>query len=247
MKEALVFGGQNSLDFLEVRSQVVRIPEVSLRLEEAQCIWDKSCGSSFSFQHFLNAEDSAFFNNIHLKSLSLSVVQLGLLDRYKRHFGESDFLVGNTQNDSALMVAAGLVKFSELIEKSQAGGLIRPMVPLQIATEPVLRGHSLPQFQVFARVAEGSGSKPTELDQGPKYKAAGQPEISVQKILQSLIDDMGIKKIVHVGPGTMDKSHIMNQYEMRELQVYESIDIDPMLGWFWADLRKQGHEFSLAQ
>ena len=129
MKEAVVFGGQNSLDFYDVRLSVLRIPEVSLKIEEAQNIWDKSCGTSFSFQHFLSCEDSIFFNNINLKALSLSVVQLGLMDRYERLFRKPQYLVGNTQNDSALMVASGKVTLSELIANSQACGLVRPMAP----------------------------------------------------------------------------------------------------------------------
>lgn len=240
MKEVLVFGGQNSLDFLEVREGVLRIPEVSLRIEQAQKLWDSACGTSFSFQHFLSSEDSSFFNNIQLKSLSLAVVQLGLLDRYRRHFGESDFMVGNTQNDSALLVAAGVLTFQELIAKSQASGLIRPMAPLQVANEPLLRGQCLPQYQAFSKAmrASAQGGATTSV-----FQPLGAADMSLKKTLQALIDSREVKKVVHIGPGLMDKSQALGEYEMRELQILESIDIDPMLGWFWQDLRK--HERGL--
>ena len=63
MKEALVFGGHNALDFSDIRLSVLRIPEVSLRIEAAQKIWDEECRTSFSFHHFLSSEYSTFYTN----------------------------------------------------------------------------------------------------------------------------------------------------------------------------------------
>ncbi len=233
MKEAVVFGGQNSLDFTEVRSRVIRIPEVSLRIEEAQKIWDKYCGSSFSFQHFLISENLAFFNNINLKSLALSIVQLGLLDRYIRIFRNPEVIVGNVQNDSALMVAAGIIQFSEMITKSQASCLVRPMAPLHDVSELVLKGRSLPLYQSYSLV------------EGEKFQVLGASDMNLQVILQNLIDKQNVTKIVHVGPGFLNKTPGLEEILSRDVQVVESIDVDPMLGWFWSDLRKQ--ELPLAQ
>src|SRR5688500_5325354 len=103
MKTAVLFGSGNSLDFKEVRQGLYRIPEISLRLEEAQCIWDKECVAGLSFQHFLTAENAVFFNNINVKALIHSIVQIGLFDRYKRKNRLPDFLIGNTKNDAALL------------------------------------------------------------------------------------------------------------------------------------------------
>lgn len=235
MLEAVVFGGQNSLDFSEVRSSVVRIPEVSMRIEEAQNIWDKHCGSSFSFQHFLLSENTSFFNNINLKSLSLAVVQLGLLDRYQRIFHKPQIIVGNTQNDSATLVAAGLMTFSEMILKSQACSMLRPMSPLHNVNDVVLKGRMLPQFQAFQFGATGAS------------ESKGAADMKLHKVLTDLVAKQNVKKIIHIGPGFLERAEGIYDLQSYDVQIVESIDNDPMLGWFWAGLHKQGLSFDQAQ
>lgn len=238
MKEALVFGGHNALDFSDIRLSVLRIPEVSLRIEAAQKIWDEECRTSFSFHHFLSSEDSTFYTNISLKSLTLAVVQLGLLDRYRRLFREPTFLVGNTKNDPVLLVATGQLTLRELITLSRACRVLRPMAPLHVADDTVLNGHALPQFQPFSKV---------EVDGQISYTAAAQADMNLQKILQDLVENNGVGKIIHVGPGSIDKSIAASQFDMRDVQVFESIDMDPMLGWFWTDLRRGEQQLQAAQ
>ncbi len=229
MEDILVFGGNNSLDFAEVRFNVLRIPEVSMRLEEAQRIWDKISGASFSFQHFLNSEDHAFFNNINLKTLTLAVVQVGLYDRYVKNFRQPQIIVGNVENESAALVAAGKISLTELVERSQACGLTRPMAPLFVASDDlILNGHSLPRFQAFKQQKEGN--KVT-------YVAQSEPRMNLQEILDRQVESFDVRKIIHVGPGMLEKSAVQN-FEMRELQILESIDLDPMLGWFWSASRR---------
>ncbi|OFZ10946.1 MAG: hypothetical protein A2Z20_08840 [Bdellovibrionales bacterium RBG_16_40_8] len=223
MESALFFGDQNSLDFFDIRAGALRIPEVGLRLEEAQEIWDKNCGRAFSFQHFLCSDDTTFFKNINLKSLSLAVIQLGLYDRYIRIFQEPRYLAGNTQNDSALLVATREITFSELITNSQACHLVRPLAPLQVISEVVLDGRRLPRYKIMQRV-EGKDDR--------IYRIVGSNEMSLPNALRQLIKSHMVQKIIHIGPGIMDKSSIID-----DVVISESIDIDPMLGWFWSSLR----------
>lgn len=236
MKTAVVFGPLNSLDFTDIRLNVLRIPEVGIKIAEAQEAWDELCGTNFSFQHFLCSEDHSFFNNINLKSLALAIVQLGLYDRYVRHFGEPQFLVGNTQNDAALLVAARVMPLKKLISLSPACTLQRPMAPLQIASDTLLMGQSLPKFQAISldNVAEQNG-------------AIGEADMSLEKILVNVVEKHSVSKIVHVGPGLMNKSKCFNKFEMSDVQIVESIDVDPMLQWFWSDLRKYDTQTTQAQ
>lgn len=227
MREAVVFGGTNSLDFSEIRMGVIRIPDVSLRIEQAQKVWDKVCGTSFSFQHFLVADDNTFFSNINLKYLTLSVVQLGLLDRYARLFRKPEFIIGNTQNDSATLVAAGVITFEEMISSSRACHLLRPLSQLQPVEDLVLNGQTLPKFQVYEK---------KEVNGEQKFISSGTPELDLSKLLTELVDTHSVGKVVHIGPGALDKSQILNDFEVRDVQVLESIDMDPMLRWFWNDL-----------
>lgn len=228
MEDALVFGGSNSLDFAEVRFNVLRIPEVSLRLEEAQEIWDQISGASFSFQHFLNSDDHSFFNNINLKTLTLAVVQIGLYDRYVKNFRQPQVIVGNIENESAALVAAGKISLKEMIERSQACCTMRPMAPLFVASDLVLKGHSLPRFQAFRSQREGAKVQ---------YVAVSDPRMNLNEVIERVLESGEIQKIVHVGPGMLDKSSLIN-FEMRDIQLLESIDLDPMLGWFWSSSRR---------
>jgi hypothetical protein len=231
MADTVIFGGNNSLDFVEVRAGVLRIPEVSLKIEEAQSLWDKECKTSFSFQHFLSSDDHSFYNNINLKSLSQAIVQLGLFDRYERLFKKPDYLVGNIEGDSALKVAAGQLTFRELISKSLACSVLRPMLPLHTATDLVLRGQNLPKFKAYASAEPSEGVT--------RFEELFETDINLQNLVKKLIEEKGVKRIVHIGPGTIEKTKLVDEFYSSDVQIVESIDVDPMLGWFWANLRKQ--------
>lgn len=230
MEDVIVFGGNNSLDFAEVRFNVLRIPEVSLKINEAQNIWDKVSSASFSFQHFLNSEDNSFFNNINLKSLTLAVVQLGLYDRYVKNFRQPQVIVGDVENESAALVAASKMTLREMIERSQACCVMRPMAPLYIATTEnlVLKGHNLSRFQAYRKRDEGAALT---------YTTVSEPCMNLAEVIERAVDSGSVGKIIHVGPGMLDKSALQN-VEMRDIQILESIDLDPMLGWFWSGARR---------
>jgi len=232
MRSILVFGGANALDFADVRLAVLRIPEVSLKIEEAQEIWDRCCDTTFSFHHFLASDDQIFYKNLSLKTLALAVVQLGLYERYRRLFGAPKVLVGNVKNDSALMVACGLMSFQEMIVTSRACHMVRPMAHLQPVDNILLNGAILPQYQAFILDTTG-GAAATAM-----ATTIGEPDMDLRKILERTVDDQRAERIIHVGPGLIDRNLIAD-LELRELQIVESIDIDPMLNWFWRGLQKE--------
>jgi len=233
MKSVLVFGDANALDFAEVRLAVLRIPEVSLRIEEAQEAWDSFCGSDFSFHHFLASDDQVFYKNLSLKTLALAIVQLGLFDRFRRLFCAPKIMVGNVKNDSALMVATGLMNFSELVTSSRACHMVRPMAHLQPVENIMLNGPILPQYQAFVRADGAAGAAETS----PLATSIGEPDMDLRKVLEKVVDDERLDRIIHIGPGLIDRALIAG-LEPREVQIVESIDVDPMLSWFWSDLQK---------
>ncbi len=246
MRDALVFGGANALDFADVRLGVIRIPEVSLKIEEAQELWDRNCGSGFSFHHFLASEDAVFFKNLSLKTLSLAVVQLGLYDRFKRIFHRPQVLVGNVKNDSAMLVAAGLMSFQELIMASRACHMVRPLAHLQPVGDLVLNGPILPQYQAYERLVVNVASAASASQDGAaestlasvdaiRMTSLGDADMSLRKVLERVVDERRLERIIHVGPGLIDRA-VIAEFEARDLQIVESIDIDPMLGWFWRDI-----------
>ena len=226
MKNALVFGGANSLDFIDVRLGVVRIPEVSLKLQEAQQIWDRHRDDSFCFHTFLMSDDVVFFNSSGLKSLCMSIVQLGLFDRYCRLFRAPDCYIGNIQRDSALPVVCGRQSLAQLILNSSAMGI---PVDTSDPTVTLLNGQILPRYQTFERLTVGD-------NENEHFTPVHEPEMTLVAAIEHAIDQRSVTKIVHVGPGQLDRA-VTSALEPRELSIVESIDIDPMLGWFWRDMR----------
>lgn len=228
MTDAVVFNGLNALDFHDVRFNVIRIPEVSFRVNQAQSIWDCTDQPGFSFFNFLTAEDSVYLSNIKLKSLAAAVVQVGLYDRYLRNFRRPQYLIGSTNGDSPLHVAVGKISFEEMVHNSMALSSPRPLV---IADQPLLAGISLTEYGVY-RLGE-QGVEDVEVDR-----------MDINKLVQRMIDDHNVQKFINIGPGNLLLNEIHQQLALSEVQILESIDLDPMLSWFWPGM-KRSSEFAL--
>lgn len=221
MKDAILFNSLHSLDFQDVRFNVVRIPEVSGRLKQAQNIWDQVGDKSFNFHNLLLSEDSVFLSNIKLKSLVSAVVQVGLFDRYTKANKKPTYLVGVTNSDSAAKVCAGLQTFEDMIKESGALTVSRPTAPLQIASaEPILAGMKLADYGVFEKQTE-TAFAPIVVD--------GR---DLKRVIHKIVDELEVKKIVNIGPG-YNVSKLKDETLAADVQWLESIEADPMLSWFW--------------
>ena len=230
MRTAVLFGGPQALDFLEVRSSIVRIPEVRIRLEEAQKIWDVNIEQVVDFHQFLCSDDKEFFSNSSLKSLCSAIVQVGLYERLIRHFRNPEFLVGDSRNDSSLLVATGRMSLSDLVLSSRAAGVVKPITaPIHgLPTLPVLNGQTFAMFEIYAR----------ELNNGVDQFASTQMrEMDLNKIVRHLYEDRGVRQLITVGPGRT-KLQLQHEGMLSEMQNLESIDLDPMLSWFWRDVQE---------
>ena len=126
MRDALVFNGASNLDFQDIRTNVVRIPEVVQRIREAQAIWDKVSATPLDLANFIGSEDEVFLSHIKLKSFATAVVQVGLLDRYLKNHKMPEFVVGAINGDSPMKVAMGQMTFFELVSESLAANGSRP-------------------------------------------------------------------------------------------------------------------------
>lgn len=229
MTDAVVFNGIHTLDFHEVRWNVVRIPEVSVRISEAQEIWDKEELSSFNFYNFLVSEDQVFQGNIKLKSLATAIVQVGLYDRYLRFFQRPKYLIGAGNGDSPLKVAAGLLSLEDLLKKSRACEMERPSSLLQLADTPFLSGMSLADYTLYV-FSPQKNTFETLID--------GNKDFNV--VAREAIEEHRVQKFVNIGPGSLLINRNKDEYSMADIQILESIDIDPMLSWFWREV--QQHE-----
>jgi len=238
MRDAVLFNGANALDFQDIRTNVIRIPEVIARIRQAQKIWEQSHTDGFDLANFIGSDDRVFMGNIKLKNLAASIVQVGLLDRLMKIRKRPEFLVGPQNGDAPLLVAAGLMSFDEMVRSSQALKVLRPTAPVQLAPQtPVLSGVSLTEYAAYQWTTDGNS--------GGTYQMVDAPAMELPKVIRRLIDDHEVKQFINIGPGNLLLNRLEPEYELMDLQVLESIDLDPMLNWFWPQMRE--HEVVQAQ
>ena len=91
---------------------------------------------------------------------------------------------------------------------------------------PILAGVQLAEHAVFLRNAEGV------------YERQASEVREVEKMLVDLVDAHEVNKFVMVGPGNSISGKKVLDLTARDVQVLESIDLDPMLSWFWSNLRE---------
>lgn len=282
----VVFAGRNGLDFLELRLGSVRIPEVSLRIREAQRIFDGLDIERIDLLSATTTEDDSFFRNIKIKSLLAAIVQVGLYDRLLKTQRAPDVLVGSSNGDSALLVCARQMTFEEMIRGSAALKTLPSLAPRDEASAlssngsqsgsspgssglpsgvslgllpgfqaplggsgspsafaetdrtsareslsvvPSLSGLSLTEFRAFQRTDDGS------------MVEVGQPVMDLKRLMTEVVEHQSVARFINVGPGLAVPT---NEYEQMaeaagadEVTVIDSINLDPMLNWFWREVR----------
>ncbi len=287
MGDVLLFSEKNSLDFEDVRQGVIRIPEVAVKLDEAQDIWDTKLAGDMHFRQLLCSDDETYFSNPAARALVLSVVQYGLYERFVKRLGHPEFLVGNLKGDSVLRTCVGERTFSEMItlseaykeasdekEKSMAEMAMAPVEKKKSSKTPtafttansglptgglpglvgglsgglVLQGKQLPIYHAYR------GEPQYQMDDAGnagiilKWSACVSPSGSCEAILDKLIHEYGATRVVSVGPGNSDSYvHFLQKKSKEQFQSIESIDADPMLSWFWSNMRGRQGALNFAQ
>ena len=216
-KQAVVFGGTSSLDNIQIRMNVMRIPEVSMRLREAQTAIDAIFKQGLHLQSYLSSDDSVFLRNQNLKTLCTAIVQIGLFDRLKKSGFEAQLFVGLKSADSAIRVITGKSTLAKLIAESPA---LQPpsQATLALIPAPVLSSLGLAEIEV---VADGGQVLSSDVSDA-KFK------------LHQLVNYQGVDRLMNIGP-----IPLLSLAEQEALKagvvVEESIESDPMLNWFWAN------------
>ena len=217
---ALVFSTVNALEFNEIRRNVIRIPEVIHRVREAQAIWDQTCDRNLDLANFICSDDQSFLGNLRLKNLATAVVQLGLLDRFLKVAELPEWLLGLSNGDAPLRVAARQETFDELIRGSQALSSIRPQQIPGLSGLPVLSGVSLAEFSVLSKDETG-------------FRPVIEHEMDLRKALVTLLDGARPKRVVVLGPGHSHVQHLLRDLGGGKIEIVDSVALDPLLGWFY--------------
>ncbi len=251
----VLFAGRSGLDFLELRFGAVRIPEVTLRIREAQRILDNLNVERIDLMGSILVEDEFFSKNSKLKEMLAAIIQVGLYDRLLKSQRAPDVLVGPAVGDSALMVCAGQISFENFVTSSEVLGSLRsrdaaPMPPVQDGILPIgLAGgiglplpaiqaplvlHSLmalnsTEYRAYVRAEDGG------------FIEIGQPVMDIKKLLAEIVEHQLVQRFINVGPAALvssqDCEQIAEQAGTDEVTVIDSIDLDPMLNWFWKQMR----------
>jgi hypothetical protein len=228
MRDALVFNGASNLDFQDIRTNVIRIPEVIQRIREAQKIWDAHAKTSLDLANFIASEDSVFLGHIKLKAFATAIVQTGLLDRYLKTNKLPEYVLGAVNGDSPLLVAIGKKTFLEMVTESSAltGVAGRTVSTLSGGFElPVLAGVQLAEYGIFRKNDKG------------EYQRQLCDSREVDKMLLELVDQYDVQKLAMIGPGNSIFKKVL-EFTSRDVQIIESIDSYPMLSWFWSNMRE---------
>lgn len=147
----LVFDQQASIHFQEVRSVLIRIPEVIQRIRSVQEVLDQR-GVALDLSNFIASDNDTFLTNYRKKEFAGVVIQLGLYDRFTRFFDIPSKLIGVVNASSAVHVILGQMTISELVEKTffqQTSKSTQALPGL-----PVLTGIEIPRFGVFKLLSQ---------------------------------------------------------------------------------------------
>lgn len=235
MFDAVVFSSVNALEFLEVRRNVVRIPEVIRRIREAQSVWDEVSPQNLDLLNFVGSDDSVFLGHLRLKNLTTAIIQLGLFERFLSQNGNSNprFAMGLVNGDSALKVATRQQTFDELIRQSPALSAPRANLALQIGGLPVLSGISLAEFGLCEMTEEGAN---------PLLEG----EMDLRKTMSALADQSEVEKVIVIGPGAGHVQTLLKELKKHPVEVVDSIELDPVLGWFWPQREERQNQVAFS-
>ena len=238
MKEAVIFSGFSSLDFLEVRQSVVRIPEVAIRLRELQKLWDKFGPGPMDVFNMIASDDSSFFSSLTLKQFIVSVVQIGLYDRHFKRSGLPSHMIGIVSKDSAMAVCAQQKTFEdftlEFIARlsHQAVSNQKNMSIVPSESNVTLTGSALDHFGII------------DVIEGPSFIPRPSRMMTMSTIVQELVDADEVKRFVHIGPGRSFFEELHRNFALSDIEFIESIELDPMLNWFWPSIREASQHAS---
>ncbi len=224
---AVVFAGQNALDQADLRAGVLRIPEVTQSLRDAQLILEKFNKSAVDLRAFLLAVDREFLAHARLRSLACAIVQIGLFERWSKFHPKPNYIIGHSNLDSVLQYAAGRKSLSEIVKESAFLNL-KPLGAFmaQSISTPILGGIELVEYEIsiFNQATQ-------------KYIGIRTHEMDVLKLFSYMADQLPLDQIVNIGPGCPLFSNYHKILNEKKIVISDSINMDPMLEWFWNSIK----------
>ena len=70
--------------------------------------------------------------------------------------------------------------------------------------------------------------------------------MDIKKIVSALNSERGVERFVNIGPASGIRTADYKAIN-EDIESLDSIELDPMLGWFWRNVRTNTNPMSLAQ
>lgn len=228
MKTAVILSNTGVLDFLELRSSIIRIPEVIAKLKEAQIYLDRAMEEAPDLIQFLTSEDQKFWASQNIRKIAVGVVQIALYERYEKRFGKAAHFLAIDNEENPIQVISGNMRLGEYVinlamkkEKTQSSDVF------DLSEASFLsKGISMPDFQLYSQEDNEDSVLAYKLEDEGKKEA-------LNELLMKVRDEDSVKQFVNIGPGQSISGSAMSKLVDKELNIMESIDLDPMLSWFW--------------
>jgi hypothetical protein len=146
-----------------------------------------------------------------------------------------------------MRVCSGAISFRDLVVSSQALDTLKkaadkviPLhpnlqsgfeVPLSAGAMPLLSGLSLTEYTAVGIQPKADGSM--------VYSALALSGLELRKLISSLHQDFEVSRFINIGPASTLRGSDYLALGSGEIESLDSIDLDPMLGWFWRSMRLQ--------
>lgn len=233
--KAILFSGLSMMDQSSVRESLIRIPEVLNRIKTAQKTIDQLTNSSVELINCMLDDDQTFVSNCKVRRVLVNLVQLGLYDRHVKHYEKPKYFVGSISNLSAIEHCLGFSYIDEFVRSVWFQDLEGSEAEI-----PTLSESKYQDIQVIQMM----NRKPTqfyiyefnqlsvEMAESKKIDEAD----AADKLIVRLIKKHEVKQIVNLGPSDLLLDPVYNPFHLEDINVYNTIEIDPMLSWFYARL-----------
>lgn len=225
--KAVLFGKLNCIDKPEVRRSLIRIPEVIHHIQRAQKILEEM---NLVHVELINAMVSDQVLERDVRNILVSAVHLGLFSRYVRFNGPPDFFSCLTYPEAPVAVCLGRSTFENLILESNLIRRQSLQFPTKVTSSDIL---SFDPF-IFSHVnfekygvyhLNGYGNK--------KLVFESQ---SAEKIVEKLVKKYGVSEFINISADDLMLAPNSTSVDRATIQISNSIDLDPMLGWFWGSI-----------
>lgn len=220
----LVFGGLSGFSGEKFDHSVIRIPEVSHALREAQEILDTGPLSNTSIDLFsqLHFWDDPSTNSHENNELLCNIIQWGLYQRLQKTLKtEPDFMAGVSNSTSTARLVAGKISFQEMVLNSPFCKMHRTPIPhdshLRVVPPPL---QLTPNFESLVLKEK-------------KYEFLEAQESDLYELLSRLNLDHRLQNFILLGSNARVFNSELNSRKIHEFQLLESIEFDPILSSLW--------------